>query len=200
MNDSEFLCVSEPGRLPSPECLLEIATELGQDIDHWGGRLASGFEERACVSLFLQAHLRIWAIAWDDADDAGFLYHHDHCSSGGVYVVRGVLRQERIRLGRPPAGRRVPAGEGFCFDETAVLRMRPERGAGPTVSVHAYSPLLEFTGKYGEREEGLLRRLPASSKERLSMRGWQGTSVARAGTTKKTANGHPDSDRPLETR
>jgi len=86
MNEIDFLCASEPGRLLSPECLLEIARELGRDIDHWGARLASGFEERVCVSLFLQAHLRVWAIAWDDTDDAGFLYHHDRCSCGGVYA------------------------------------------------------------------------------------------------------------------
>ncbi|MEU3852319.1 hypothetical protein [Streptomyces sp. NPDC029554] len=70
---------------------------------------------------------------------------------------------------------RVPAGEGFCFDETFIHRMRREPGAGPTVTIRAYSPPLERTGQYGEAEDGLLHRVPASSEEHLSPKDRQGT-------------------------
>ncbi|CAL9370164.1 hypothetical protein SUDANB1_00848 [Streptomyces sp. enrichment culture] len=75
---------------------------------------------------------------------------------------------EHLRLGHRPVGERVPVGEGFCFDETFIHRMRREPGAGQTVTIHAYWPPLERAGQYGEQENGLLHRVPTSSQEPLS--------------------------------
>lgn len=72
-------------------------------------------------------------------------------------------------------GSRVEAGDGFCFDETFIHRMRREPGADPTVTIHAYSSPLERAGQYGEQDDGLLHRVPTSSEEHPSPKGRQGT-------------------------
>ncbi|MFC8791660.1 hypothetical protein [Streptomyces cinereoruber] len=87
--------------------------------------------------------------------------------------MRGAIRHERLRLGRRPVGDRVPAGEGFCFDETAVHRMRREPGSGATVTAHAHSPPLGWVGQYGELADHLLNRVPTSSEEHLAPKDYQ---------------------------
>ncbi|MDQ1041703.1 hypothetical protein QFZ75_008205 [Streptomyces sp. V3I8] len=70
--------------------------------------------------------------------------------------ARGAVRHEKLRRGDRPAGTRADKGQGFCFDRTALHRMRREPGAGPAVTVHACSPALEHTGHQGSpggREE-----------------------------------------------
>ncbi|MFF8556803.1 hypothetical protein ACF058_28735 [Streptomyces sp. NPDC015501] len=89
--------------------------------------------------------------------------------------LRGAIRHEHLRLGQRPVGDRGPTGEGFCFDETFIHRMRREPEAGPTVTIHAYSPPLERAGQYGEQEDGLLHRVSTSSEEHLSPKSRQGT-------------------------
>ncbi|MGM1057974.1 hypothetical protein [Saccharothrix sp. Mg75] len=114
----------------------------------------------------------VWAISWmADGHDTG-CHHH---SSGAVHVVRGVIRHEQLRLGERPTGDVAPEGHGFHFDNTFIHRVRREPGAGPTVTVHAYSPPLSHTGQYAEHEDGLLHRTPTSSEEQLVPHGRQGT-------------------------
>jgi hypothetical protein len=72
-----------------------------------------------------------------------------------------------------PVGEAVSAGSGFRFDETAIHRMRPEPGADPTVTIHAYSPPLVRTGQYGEAGDGLLHRTSTSSEHQLIPHGRQ---------------------------
>jgi hypothetical protein len=59
--------------------------------------------------------------------------------------------------------------------ETFIHRMRPEPGAGPTVTIHAYSPPLRETGQYAELHDVLLHRVPSDATEQLKPHGWQGT-------------------------
>ncbi|MFD5932459.1 hypothetical protein [Streptomyces sp. NPDC060333] len=138
MNGFNPFKVVQPGGRLTPEYLLGIATELGRDVAHWEGRLQHG---AACayMSLFADERLGVWAIVWDqDAREEAFPIQDR--SNGGVYVVRGRIRHERLWPYGEPAVRCVSAGEGFSLDATAAHRLSRERGAGPTVTVHAYSP------------------------------------------------------------
>ncbi|WP_156051442.1 cupin domain-containing protein [Allokutzneria albata] len=88
------------------------------------------------------------------------------------------MRHEHLRLGERPVGYAVSAGQGFCFDETFIHRMRKEPGAGPTVTIHAYSPPLSHTGQYGEHDDHRLHRTPTTAEEHLAPKGGQGTPTA----------------------
>lgn len=162
----------------APEELARIAETVAERPDLWAEKLERTTAERTYVDVFSNEHLGVWAISWmADGHDTGY-HDHDH-SCGAVHVARGVIRHEQLRLGERPTGTTVPAGEGFRFDNTFIHRMRREPGAGPTVTVHAYSPPLERTGQYAEQDDGLLHRTPTSSEEQLVPHGDQGTPTGR---------------------
>ncbi|MFI8219719.1 cysteine dioxygenase [Streptomyces sp. NPDC085932] len=154
--------------------LQELAAAVAGAEGLWTDLLEHRTDGRGYAELFLDEHLGVWVLEWM-ADDHDTGYHDHDRSAGAVHVARGAIRHEHLRLGERPVGTRVPAGEGFRFDETFIHRMRREPDAGPTVTIHAYSPPLERTGQYGEAEDGLLHRVPTSSEEHLSPKGRQGT-------------------------
>lgn len=54
-------------------------------------------------------------------------------------------------------------------------------GAGPTVTIHAYSPPLTRTGQYGEAHDGLPHRTSTDSRQQLIPHGRQHPPPAAAG-------------------
>ncbi len=84
-------------------------------------------------------------------------------------------RHEHLRLGARPLGEPVRAGKGFCFDGTAIHRVRREPGAELAVTIHPYSPPLVETGQYRQDDcDELLHRVPADAEEQLRPQGFQG--------------------------
>lgn len=163
-----------PGRQLDGRELQKLAATVVGVEEVWTDLLEYPTDDRGYAEIFLDEHVGVWVLEWtDDERDTGY---HDHDrSAGAVHVARGAICHEHLRLGQRPVGDRVPTGEGFCFDETFIHRMRREPGSGPTVTIHAYSPPLERAGQYGEQEDGLLHRVPTSSEEHLSPKGRQGT-------------------------
>ncbi len=157
-----------------PDVLADIARRVAERPELWRDGLDRDRTRRTYSEVFTGEHLGVWAVSWMAADhDTGF---HDHDRSrGAVHVAEGVIRHEHLRLGERPVGSAVPAGEGFRFDETAIHRMRAESGAGPTVTIHAYSPPLVETGQYGAHDDGRLHRVPSPATEQLEPHGRQGT-------------------------
>jgi hypothetical protein len=174
VNDERPAAVLLPGRVLIGQELQKVARAVAEEEGLWADLLQHRTDDRGYAEVFLDEHLGVWPLEWmNDDHDTGY---HDHDrSAGAVHVARGAIRHEHLRLGHRPVGDRVPAGEGFCFDETFIHRMRREPGAGPTVTIHAYSPPLEWTGQYGEQDDGLLHRMPTSSEDHLSPKGRQGT-------------------------
>jgi hypothetical protein len=163
-----------PARTIGPDELADIARRVAERPDLWRDGLDRDRSERTYSEVFTSEHLGVWAISWmDTAHDTGF---HDHDRSrGAVHVAEGTIRHEHLRLGERPTGSAVPAGHGFRFDETEIHRMRAEAGAGPTVTIHAYSPPLVETGQYGAHHDHRLHRVPSPADEQLRPHGFQGT-------------------------
>jgi hypothetical protein len=96
--------------------------------------------------------------------DTGF---HDHDrSAGAVAVAQGAVVEDRLVLGRAPTSRTVGAGAAFSFAASDIHRVR-HGGAGPAVTIHAYSPPLWRMGAYEIRPGGELRRHSISYAEEL---------------------------------
>jgi hypothetical protein len=99
-----------------------------------------------------------------DLERTGF---HDHDrSAGAVAVAPGAVIEDRLLLGRPPSSRAVGAGSAFSFAASDIHRVR-HGGAGPAVSLHAYSPPLWRMGAYEVMPGGELRRHSISYAEEL---------------------------------
>jgi hypothetical protein len=76
------------------------------------------------------------------------------------------VREDRLRLAAPPETRVSVAGETFTVPPSAIHRVL-HAGAGPAVTIHAYSPPLTRVGAYRVRGNGELQRLAQSWEEEL---------------------------------
>lgn len=167
--DAPAVDIEPPTRPLTPDELRAIAERVARDRSAWDGRLERDPSERTTAYLHRSEHLGVMAISWmRDDHDTGF---HDHeRSCGAVAVAEGVIRHELLRRDGTAVSRAVPAPGSYDFDAATIHRMRHEPGAGPTVTIHAYSPPLEATGEYTEGDDGELRRLRTPADEELRPR------------------------------
>jgi predicted metal-dependent enzyme (double-stranded beta helix superfamily) len=142
--------------LSQPE-LRDVVRELAGRPESWSGLVRHDPAQRVYEELLRDEHLAVWLICWMEGHDTGF---HDHDgSAGGVTVVRGRLREERLRIGGPPTATEIEAGGTFGFEATDIHRV-VHPGGEPAVSIHAYSPPLLGMGSYEIEQSGALRRHP----------------------------------------
>lgn len=105
--------------------------------------------------LFSGNRLSTWVIHWGQTADTGF---HDHArSAAAVHVIRGRVRDERLKIGREPSGREYGPGETFTIEPSDIHRVL-HTGNEPALTVHAYSPPLLQMGAYMVEPDGTLTR------------------------------------------
>ena len=140
--------------LTVPE-LRALARELRANRDLWEPLVRVTPAERHYELLRQDERVMAWVISWMDDHDTGF---HDHDrSAGAVAVARGRIREERLRVGGPPASRVLSAGDVLDFQASDIHRVAHEAGE-PAVTIHVYSPPLRTMGAYIVEPSGALRR------------------------------------------
>jgi quercetin dioxygenase-like cupin family protein len=111
--------------------------------------------DRSYQELFRGERLSTWLIHWGESADTGF---HDHdLSLGAVHVIRGRVRDERLRLGGEPEAREYGPGETFTIGAADIHRVT-HIGTEPALTVHGYSPPLLRMGAYLVEPDGTLTR------------------------------------------
>ena len=149
--------------LERPE-LEDVVARLAARPDLWGHHVRHDPGERVYEELVRDNHLAVWLICWMEDHDTGF---HDHDrSAGAVAVARGAVIEDRLLLGQSHTSRTFGAGAAFSFAASDIHRVR-HGGAGPAVSIHAYSPPLWRMGAYEVGTGGELRRHSISYAEEL---------------------------------
>ncbi len=149
--------------LSGPE-LESFVSELVDRPELWIERVKHDATQRVYEELLSDDHLTAWLICWMDDHDTGF---HDHdISAGGVAVVSGAVREERLTIDGPPANRVFQAGSSFHFSPVDIHRVR-HAGSDPAVTIHVYSPPLMRMGAYVIGEDGVLARHTKSYSEEL---------------------------------
>jgi predicted metal-dependent enzyme (double-stranded beta helix superfamily) len=159
--------------LTEPE-LITVATQIAARSELWTECVSHDPEHRTYEQLLRDGHLDIWLLCWSRDHDTGF---HDHdLSAGAVAVAAGTVREERLALGRSvdqPIARMAEAGSSFSFGAADIHRVL-HAGAGPAVTVHAYSPPLVRMGSYTVEPTGQLHRHAVSYEQELYLSGaWQ---------------------------
>jgi hypothetical protein len=144
--------------------LEDLAARLARRPDLWGHLVRHDPGERVYEELVRDNHLAVWLICWMEDHDTGF-YDHDR-SAGAVGVAQGAVIEDRLLLGQPPSSRTFGAGAAFSFAASDIHRVR-HGGAGPAVTIHAYSPPLWRMGAYEIVSGGELRRHSISYAEEL---------------------------------
>lgn len=120
--------------------------------DRWFARIHSGLHD--------DEEIDIWLISWVSGHPTEF---HDHGGSlGAMTVLSGSLDEHRWDGGRLRR-RRLDAGDQAGFPlgwvhDVAWAPTGPPAPAGPTLSVHAYSPPLTAVSYYEVTARNTLRR------------------------------------------
>jgi predicted metal-dependent enzyme (double-stranded beta helix superfamily) len=135
--------------------LASVAGGLASRPELWREHVVADPERRHCHRLVSEPHMTVWLICWMPGHDTGF---HDHDgAAGAVAVVRGAVREERLRWAAPPVASEHAAGEVITFGPDDIHRVTHQAGA-PAVTIHAYSPELRRMGAYVEGPGGILMR------------------------------------------
>ena len=137
-----------------------------EELEHFAGALAGAPERwahlvghredaRVYAQIWDEDDVNAWVICWSEDQDTGF---HDHDeSAAAISVISGRVREERLRTGQEPWGRELGEGATFTVPPVAIHRV-VHAGAGPAVTIHAYSPPLRRTGVYRVGRHGELER------------------------------------------
>jgi mannose-6-phosphate isomerase-like protein (cupin superfamily) len=144
--------------------LERFAAVLAADPARWRHLVRHERDTRVYEQIFSDERVNAWLICWSDGNDTGF---HDHDeSAGGIAVISGRVRDERLAVGSGPVVREVSAGECFNVPATAIHRVL-HGGTEPAITIHAYSPPLNRMGSYRIGPQGELERQALSSEEEL---------------------------------
>lgn len=139
----------------SPDQLEAFAAGLAAATERWHHLVGEARGGRDYRLIWADEDVNAWVISWRDGGDTGW---HDHDeSAGGIAVIRGHVREERLVLGAEPRVRRAGPGDTLAVPPTAIHRVR-HQGEGLAVTIHAYSPPLRRMGAYRVGAGGELER------------------------------------------
>ncbi len=148
----------------TPEQLERFAAALATAPARWRHLVRHERDTRVYEQIFADARVNAWLICWSDNQDTGF---HDHDeSAGGIAVIAGRVREERLVVGAAPVARECVAGECLNVPAHAIHRVL-HAGTQPAVTIHAYSPPLVRMGAYQIGPGGALERRALSYEEQL---------------------------------
>jgi predicted metal-dependent enzyme (double-stranded beta helix superfamily) len=156
--------VEQPPEALGRDELRVLVRDLASRRSEWEHLVRHTSDQRNYELLLHDDRVMAWVISWMDDHDTGF---HDHdVSAGAVAVVRGRVREERLRVGAEPSSRVIAHGEIFDFGASDIHRVAHEPGE-PAVTIHAYSPPLWRMGAYEVLPGGELARHSMSYVEEL---------------------------------
>jgi mannose-6-phosphate isomerase-like protein (cupin superfamily) len=139
----------------SPVQLERFAADLAARPERWRHLVRHASDARVYALIWSDTDVNAWVICWQEDSDTGW---HDHDeSAGGIAVVSGYVREERLVIGAEPRVRHLGPGENFTVPSTAIHRVLHE-GGEPAVTIHAYSPPLRRMGAYTVAPGGELER------------------------------------------
>jgi mannose-6-phosphate isomerase-like protein (cupin superfamily) len=148
----------------APAQLERFAAALAADPARWRHLVRHERDTRVYEQIFGDERVNAWLICWSDNQDTGF---HDHDeSAGGIAVIAGRVREERLVIGSPALVRKLSAGACFNVPASAIHRVL-HAGTEPAVTIHAYSPPLTRMGAYRVGPDGGLERQALSYEQEL---------------------------------
>ncbi len=140
----------------TPDELEQLASDIFGRPELWKPLVRSDPAQRRYELIYEDESVDAWVLSWMPRQGTGF---HDHyISSVGLCCAQGGVREDLMLYGqahselhlRPGASRR--GGPGY------IHRVRHELGE-PAVTIHVYSPRLDWVGQYRlDEDTGVVRR------------------------------------------
>lgn len=147
-----------------PDELEEIARGIAARPELWRPLARVDRERRRYELLYEDDRMDAWVLSWMPGQATGF---HDHyISSVGLCLAQGSVREDQMRYGIPHLERHLRPGDSRRGDPSYIHRVRYEDGE-PAVTIHVYSPRLDWVGQYRLGEDGIVRREPSPGRNEL---------------------------------
>jgi hypothetical protein len=148
----------------SEEELEEVAAGIAGRPDIWQPLTHVDHEQRRYELVYEDDRMDAWVLSWMPGQGTGF---HDHyISSVGLCVAQGVVQEDVLRYGAAPIERQLRAGQKRRGGPGYIHRVQYVDGE-PAVTIHVYSPRLDWVGKYWLDEHGVMWREPAPGRNEL---------------------------------
>jgi len=139
----------------SPLELEELAARIGSTPELWQPLVRIDREQRRYELVYEDERMDAWVLSWMPGHATGF---HDHyISSVGIYAAQGVVREDQMRFELPPIERELTPGTRRHGNPSYIHRVQHLAGE-PAVTIHVYSPRLDWVGQYRIDDEGVIRR------------------------------------------
>lgn len=141
--------------LLSPDELEDVAREIVTRTDLWEPLVRSDTLHRRYELVYEDDRMDAWILSWMPGQGTGF---HDHYISGvGLCVASGCVREDLMVYGSDHQSRRLRAGDTRQGGPGYIHRVSHDEGE-PAVTVHVYSPRLDWVGQYRLAENGVVLR------------------------------------------
>jgi hypothetical protein len=86
-----------------PAELERFVAELARGPERWEHAVRHASDVRVYEQIWDDEEVNAWVMCWSEDQDTGF---HDHDeSSAAIAVMSGQVREDRLRVGRPPRSR-----------------------------------------------------------------------------------------------
>lgn len=146
--------VPHPGVLSTDE-LEELAAEIVERREMWEPLVRVDPDQRRYELIYEDERLDAWVLSWMPGQGTGF---HDHYISGvGLCVAAGGVREDLMVYGRDDIELHLRPGDRRQGGPGYIHRVRHELGE-PAVTIHVYSPRLDWVGQYRLADDGVVRR------------------------------------------
>jgi hypothetical protein len=146
--------VDHDGLLTADE-LEDVASALAERPDIWEPLVHADPEHRCYELVYEDDRMDAWILSWMPGQGTGF---HDHyISSVGLCVASGAVREDLMVYGAGPQSRELRPGDSRQGGPGYIHRVSHHDGQ-PAVTVHVYSPRLDWVGQYRLAEDGVVQR------------------------------------------
>jgi len=141
--------------LLAPDELEDVARHIAARTDLWEPLVRLDADHRRYELVYEDERMDAWILSWMPGQGTGF---HDHYISGvGLCVASGCVREDLMVYGAEHQSRRLCAGDTRQGGPGYIHRVSHDEGA-PAVTVHVYSPRLDWVGQYRLDEDGIVQR------------------------------------------
>ena len=141
--------------LLTPVELEDVARGLAARTDLWEPLVHDDATHRRYELVYEDDRMDAWILSWMPGQGTGF---HDHYISGlGLCVARGCVQEDLIVYGAAHQSRTLETSDTRKGGPGYIHRVSHGDGL-PAVTVHVYSPRLDWVGQYRLDEEGVMQR------------------------------------------
>ena len=141
--------------LLSPDELEDVARQIAARTDLWEQLVHADADHRRYELVYEDDRMDAWILSWMPGQGTGF---HDHYISGvGLCVASGCVREDLMVYGSEHQSRALGVGDTRRGGPGYIHRVSHHDGL-PAVTVHVYSPRLDWVGQYRLDEDGVMQR------------------------------------------